>query len=157
MGAEISHTTGSSLAHEHEPKQRYVALLVDSEEPLSNIDQTWDHLMSRDRWQKPQGARDDQVLFMTTCMETWIVADYNALRAHFGQGIQRSALPPADDLETRPRDEVLRKLRHATRDCLAPYDKGPRSFEVLGKLNPATLDSCLPSFRRARRILNTKL
>ena len=69
----------------------YVALLIDSEEPLSNIDETWDHLMRRDRWQRPRGAQDDQVLFMTTCMETWIVADYNALRAHFGQGIQRSA------------------------------------------------------------------
>ena len=94
---------------------------------------------------------------MTTCMETWIVADYKALRAHFGQGIQLSALPPADDLERRPRDEVLAKLKHATRNCFAPYEKGTKSFVVLGKLNPATLDSCLPSFQRARRILNTKL
>ena len=144
-------------AQEHGPKECYVALLIDSEEPLSNIDETWDHLVRRDRWQKPRGARDDQVLFMTTCMETWIVADYNALRVHFGQGIQLSALPPADDLERRPRDEVLAKLMHATRNCLAPYEKGAKSFVVLGKLNPATLDSCLPSFQRARRILNTKL
>ncbi len=144
-------------AQEHGPTKGYVALLIDSEEPLSNIDETWDHLMRRDRWQRPRGAQDDQVLLMTTCMETWIAADYDALRTHFGQGIQRSALPPADDLERRPRDEVLAKLMHATRDCLAPYEKGAKSFVVLGKLNPATLDSCLPSFQRARRILNTKL
>ena len=135
----------------------YVALLIDSEEPPSIIDETWDHLLRRDGWQRPRGAQDEQVLFMTTCMETWIVADHDALRAHFGQGFQLSALPQRDDLERRARDEVLAKLMHATRDCLAPYEKGAKSFVVLGKLNPATLDSCLPSFQRARRILNTKL
>ena len=94
---------------------------------------------------------------MTTCMETWIVADYKALSTHFGQGFQASALPPREDLEKRPRAEVLGKLKRATRDCLAPYEKGAKSFAVVGKLDPVTLDSYLPSFRRALRILNTEL
>ena len=145
------------IAQERGPTKGYVALLIDSEEPLSNIDETWEHLKGRDRWQKPRGAKDDQVLFMTTCMETWIVADYKALSTHFGQGFRASALPPRDDLEGRPRGEVLDKLRHATRNCLAPYEKGAKSFAVVGKLDPATLGSYLPSFRRALRILNAAL
>ena len=144
-------------AQEHGSTNGYVALLIDSEEPLSNINDTWEHLMRRDRWQRPRGVQDEQVLFMTTCMETWIVADYKALSAHFGQGFQASALPPHNDLEKRPRAEVLGKLKHATHDCLAPYEKGAKSFAVLGKLDPVTLDSYLPSFRRALRILNTEL
>ena len=144
-------------ALEHGPAKGYVGLLVDSEEPLSNVDDTWDHLARRDGWQRPRGVQNDHVLFMTTCMETWMLADHKALSAHFGQGFQPSALHPRENLENRPTGEVLGKLRHATRKCLAPYAKGPKSFAVLGKLDPATMKSCLPSFQRAVRILDTKL
>ena len=50
----------------------YIAMLIDSEDPVADLEKTWDHLNSRDQWDKPAGATDEQVLFMTTCMETWI-------------------------------------------------------------------------------------
>ena len=52
--------------------------------PVSDIEETWVHLHRRDSWRRPRGARNDQVLLMTTCMETWIVADHTSLREHFG-------------------------------------------------------------------------
>ena len=134
-----------------------VMLLVDSEDPVADIDRTWQHLQRRDGWQRPHNAENEDVLFMTTCMETWIVADHNALREHFGPSMQPGALPPMDELERRSRQDVLRRLEHATRDCPATYAKGPKSFAVLGMLNPNTLTQCLPSFSRARRILNGRL
>ena len=145
------------IALESASGSEYVALLIDSEEPVSNIDRTWDHLRQRDGWQRPPGAHDDHVLFMTTCMETWIVADRNALGEHFGQYLHNSALPPLNNLEDRPRGVVQNSLRRATSNSTGPYTKGPKSFELLGKLDPDTLESCLPSFGRARRILDTKL
>ena len=48
----------------------YVALLVDSEDPVADVERTWDHLRGRDGWTRPEGAGDDQVFLMTTCMET---------------------------------------------------------------------------------------
>ena len=57
-------------AHASRKVGDYIAMLVDSEEPVENLEQTWAHLNSRDQWDKPAGAVDDQVLFMTTCMET---------------------------------------------------------------------------------------
>ncbi len=135
----------------------YVAMWIDSEDPLTDLEATWEHLRRRDHWIPPAGATDDQVLFMTTCMETLIVADHAALRDHYRAKLQASALPPLIDLENRGRHDVQDRLAHATRNCTNPYAKGRRSFEVLGKLTPATLSEHLPSFVRTRRILGQQL
>ena len=134
-----------------------VMLLVDSEDPIADINRTWQHLRGRDGWQRPRNADDEDVLFMTTCMETWIVADHNALRDYFGRNFQETALPPLDNLENRSRQDVLNRLERATRNCRAPYRKGPRSFEILGKVNPNAIAPNLPSLRRARNILAERL
>lgn len=135
----------------------YVALWIDSEDPLVNIEAAWAHLKVRDNWAQPAGAADDQVLFMTTCMETLVTSDHAALKEHYGTKLQTTALPPLFDLENRHRHDVQDKLVHATRDCTNAYAKGKRSFEILGKLAPNTLENHLPSFVRTRRILNQKL
>ena len=134
-----------------------VMLLVDSEDTVADINRTWEHLRQRDKWQNPSGAADEVVLLMTTCMETWIIADRATLRQHFGQSLRESALPALDDLENRNRQDALSSLERATRNCTAPYAKGPKSFAVLGKLNPDVLEQHLPSFKRARSILGSKL
>jgi hypothetical protein len=90
-------------------------------------------------------------------METWFVADRSGLETHFGKGLQGSALSPLEDLESRHRHDVQDKLMHATRKYSNAYAKGKRSFEILGKLNPAALTRHLPSFVRARRTLNARL
>jgi hypothetical protein len=136
---------------------KYVALWIDSEDPLTSLDAAWAHLKCRDHWTKPAGAKDDQVLFMTTCMETWIVADRAAIKDHYGAKLQESALPSLVNLENRERHDVQDQLAHATRKCSNAYTKGKRSFEILATLSPATLQKHLPSFARARRILDQKL
>jgi len=135
----------------------YVAMLIDSEEPLDDLEAAWQHLHRYDGWDTPTGASDEQVLFMTTCMETWIVADRKTLAVHYGGKLQMPALPALHDSENRSRQEVQRKLIHATRNCANAYAKGKRSFEVLGKLSPTELEKHLPSFRRVLRILGKEL
>lgn len=143
-------------AHESN-KAEYVAMLIDSEKPVSNPEETWDHLRNCERWERPDGADDEQVLFMTTCMETWIVADRDTLRQHYGSSLQESALPSLISLEQSNRQDIQEGLKHATRNCSNAYQKGKRSFEILGKLEPETMESHLPAFQRAKRILNEKL
>lgn len=138
----------------------YVAMLIDSEEPITNIEATWKHLENVKTvtpWEKPNETRDEQVLFMTTCMETWIVADKKALSEHYGSNLQGSALPPLEALENHTRHEIQDKLSHATRNCSNPYKKGKRSFQILARLNPVALAQYLPSFKRAYNILDKKL
>lgn len=143
-------------AHVSSKPGDYIALLVDSEDPVVDIEKTWDHLKKRDDWNRPAEAHNEQVLFMTTSMETWIVADPGTLREHYGHLLQESALPALNNLEQRDRHEVHDKLVHATRNCTNAYAKGKRSFEVLEKINPEALAS-LPSFERLKRILDEKL
>lgn len=135
----------------------YFALLVDSEEPVGDINQPWQHLASRDGWMKPRKCPDSRVFLMTTCMETWLVADRHALQEFFGQHLQTSSLPATSDLESRSRETLLQKLEHATRNCDNAYQKGARSFELLAKLNPDTLKTLLPSFERMVDTLNADL
>ena len=136
----------------------FVALWVDSEDPVENIEKTWAHLKNRlgDNWTKPRRATDEQVLLMTTCMETLIAADRIALQMHYGPKLNESALPPLVNLESRHRDEVHDRLEKVTGKCPNKYTKGKRSFEILAKLNPDVLEQ-LPSFKRTRRILEAKL
>jgi hypothetical protein len=135
----------------------FLAMWIDSEEPLNDLEAAWAHLSARDQWVQPEGSFDKQVLFMTTCMETLCVADRKALQEHFKAGLQNSALPSLHNLESRNRHDIQEGLKHATRNCSNAYEKGKRSFEILGKLNPATLDQYLPSFTRTRRILDERL
>ena len=133
-------------------------MLVDSEDPIANVEKVWEHLKKRpdDDWARPDGASDDQVLLMTTCMESWIVADRATLKAHYQQHLQESALPPLHNLENRDRHDVQDKLAHATRHCTNAYAKGKRSFEVLALLDRKALEK-LSSFARMVRILKEKL
>jgi hypothetical protein len=146
-----------STAHSNSSPGDYVALLVDSEDPVADLERPWAHLARRDNWDKPAGADDEQVLLMTTCMETWIVSDRQALRNHYSNCLQESALPDLSSIESRLRDAVQNALVHATRRCKNRYQKGKRSFEILGLLNPAQLRKHLPSFVRCERVLGEKL
>lgn len=144
------------VAHSRRRTGDYVAMLIDSEDPVADREKTWDHLQKRDGWTKPDAAEDKQVLFMTTCMETWIATDRTALREHYGSQLQETALPPLQDIESRNRHEVQDALIKATRNCSNAYAKGRRSFEILEKLNPATLEA-LSSFARIKDILSQEL
>jgi hypothetical protein len=139
------------------PEHDFIALLIDSEDPIADVEETWTHLKARDGFNKPTGATNDQVLLMVTSMETWFIADRKALINHYGAGLHESALLPLTDLETRTRSAVLKALERATKNCTNAYQKGKESFKLLALLDPDTLEQQLPSFQRFRRILNEKL
>lgn len=134
----------------------FVSLLIDSEDTVGDIEKTWRHLKARDGWSKPFDATDEQVLLMTTCMESWIVTDRPALRAHYGANLRENALPPLQEIEIRDRHDLQDSLARATQGCKNLYEKGKRSFEILAKLDPERLSPHLPSFVRVVRILRAK-
>jgi len=118
---------------------------------------TWDHLRLRDDWPTPNGATDEQVLFMTTSMETWFAADRETLRTHYGKRLNENQLPPTTQLESRHRNAVQDALQNVTLDCSNAYRKGKHSYAILAKLNPAVLGALLPGFVRVMTILDRNL
>jgi hypothetical protein len=135
----------------------YPILLVDSEDPITLG--PWEHLKVRDDWDRPVGAEDDQAQMMVTCMETWIMADHEALRKVFGSCLREGTLFPLNGLEKRLRQELLKTLESATNDCgkNRGYDKGERSFQILAILNPKLLEENLLYFHRFRETLDQHL
>ena len=149
-------------AHGNSASGNFVGLLIDSEDPATMPEDplqqcTWEHLRRRDGWERPAGATDQQVLLMTTCMETWIAADRSTLRKHYGARLNENQLPATTNLESRHRHDVQSRLELATAGTSKPYRKGKRSFDLLAKLNPQALAPLLPSFQRAMTILASKL
>lgn len=146
------------IAHSRSNAQDSALLLIDSEDPMSDIEQTWNHLKVRDpSWIRPDRSSDDQVLMMTTCMETWIIADREILKKYYGSEFRENQLPSPVEIESRDRHAVQESLRAATKDCKNRFEKGKQSFLVLAVLTPATLAVHLPSFVRVLRILKEKL
>ena len=142
----------------------YPILLVDSEDPVAEVDQSdanpsgaWRHLSRRDDWPRPSGAKDDQAQLMVTTMETWLLADRQTLIAYF-PAMSASALPPDTDLESRRKPDVTVALRNATQSSSkGRYHKGNHSFDLLGKVQPEELKIRLPHFRRFVETLDARL
>lgn len=126
-------------------------LLVDSEAPVTKP--VWDHLRDRDGWTRPAGATDDQVHLMVQCMESWFLADPEALAAYYGAGFAATRLPGNANVEQIEKSQVESTLRSATRDTTkGPYHKTKHGFDLLGKLDPAKLEQVS---EHAARFLDT--
>ena len=119
-------------------------LLVDSERPVGAGHSVWQHLRASDRWNKPAGAGNHDAFLMVQIMETWFLADHNALRNYFGSRFRDNALGQWVALEDVPKDSVLNALRNATARCPKRYAKGRVSFELLGQVNPARVEAACP-------------
>ena len=130
----------------------HAILLVDSEDPVADHDKPGDHLNQRDGWNPPPDAGKDDVFLMTTCMETWIIADRDALQKYYGSDLKASKLPRRADLESIPRQDVLKSLVNATTKSKKQYAKGSISFEILAHVDGSRLNGKnLPGFHRFRR------
>lgn len=122
-------------------------LLVDSEGPVAPGATVWEHLHARDGWTRPAGAGDDQAFLMVQLMETWFLADRDALRRCFGAAFRENALRHWPELEAIPKTTVLETLDRATAACRKRYAKGKVSFELLARIDPARVEAACPHAR----------
>ena len=119
-------------------------LLVDSEGPVTTTHSVWQHLHTRDRWDKPASAGNDQAFLMVQVMETWFLADRNALQTYFGERFTANAIRQWPQLEEVPRETVFDTLEKATAGCTKPYAKGKVAFELLAQIDPALVEGACP-------------
>lgn len=126
-------------------------LLVDSEGPVGDGVGPWDHVRARrgDGWDKPDGATEEQLHLMVETMEAWLVADPDALEAHYGQGFRRDALPARKDVEAIPKPQLVGAIERATRDTKTKgrYEKR-HGFTLIGLVDPAKVRAAAPHAAR---------
>ena len=88
-------------------------LLVDAEAQV--ISTPWSHVQSRDGWVL-HGTSDDQCHLMVQVMESWFLADVDALAGFYGQDFNRNPVPKQADIEVIPKATVYSALNLATKD-----------------------------------------
>jgi hypothetical protein len=90
----------------------FVLLLVDSEGAVSVGATSWQYLESRegDKWKRPKGASDEQAHLMVQVMESWFLADRQALSDYYGEGFLHNSLPRQPNIEKIPKEDVFKAI-----------------------------------------------
>ena len=117
-------------------KHTVIVLLVDAEEPVVRRMSPRRHLSWRDSWDMDE-FDDDAVHLMVQTMETWIVADPEALADYYGQGFRANALPARPDLEDEAKAAVADALKRATSETpKGRYRKIRHASDLLRLIDP---------------------
>ena len=137
------------------------ALLVDSEAPFirhagsTDADSRKHHLIQRagDEWDL-KGVDPNAIHLMVECMETWILADPQALAAFYGQGFPVESLSKRTNLEEESKQEVAGSLDRAisrTKRAIENtkkrgYKKVDHGSKLLEKIDPLKVAKRCPHF-----------
>jgi hypothetical protein len=105
-------------------------LLKDSEGPVPTDARTLCKKLGIDP------ANVNNVFWMVEVMESWFLADPDALNQYYGQGFAASAIGTTQDVERIPKSEVLDRLKRATRRATkGTYNKVTHAPRLLEHLN----------------------
>ena len=132
-----------------------VVLLVDAEGPVDRAPHL--HLQSRDGWET--GFADENTIhLMVQTMETWIVADPDALSRYYGQNFNGNVLPRRTNLEEVAKKDFARILNQATeRTTKGRYHKIRHASELLKRIDvervKARCPHCVRMFREIERLI----
>lgn len=134
-------------SHESAGEDDIPILLVDSEAPVAEAEDPWEHVRLRvgDGWRRPDGASPDQIHLMVQAMEAWFHADKAEVQKYYGQGFRLTALVQRQDIDEIPKADLFDGMQRATRGCLkGEYSKGKDSFEILARIDPVKVKASSP-------------
>ena len=121
-------------------------LLVDSDSPDNGnliacikTRSCWDREIGRD-------VTDDQIHFMVQVMESWFLADKDALERYYGSGFRSNRLRQGSNVEQVPKDDVIRGLENATRNTSKKkYHKTKHAPDLLSAIDASRVRSVAPN------------
>jgi hypothetical protein len=76
---------------------------------------------------------------MVQAMEAWFFADIDAVADFYGQHFNRNAMGNTTDIESIPRNDLIKRLEQATSDKRlrkGKYHKGNHSGFILRRIDP---------------------
>ena len=143
-------------------------LLIDSEAPVEEQFERgdfsewkpWAQLQSRkdadgnqcDNWDRVGADRDCHL--MVQMMETWFLADSEAMKVYYGRGFNEDGFTVrSNNIENIPKEKVYDIIENSTRETKKKgYSKGSDSFKILALIEPAKVKE---RSKWAKRFLDT--
>jgi len=123
--------------------EAFAILLVDSEDPVQDGKTASAHL--RDREKHWNTVPEHQAHLMVQCMETWFLADREALTHYYQGGFQPSALPQNPNIEKISRADVMKSLDNAARQTAKEkYLKIRDGCGILERIDPGKVAKASP-------------
>lgn len=112
-------------------------LLVDSEGPVAPKQGVWDVVANRrgDQWIKPPWAGGRHLYLIVQFIETWLVADPDALRSFFKGGFAPEKLPTTN-LEQQSKSKIEQALKAATRSTAKGAYRHVDATLIMEKVRP---------------------
>ncbi len=130
-------------------------LLVDAEDQVTST--PWLHLQTRDGWAS-QGTSDENCHLMVRVMESWFLADVEALARFYGQGFNPNSIPKQPDVETLPKTAVYEALALATRNTpKGEYKEIQHGARLLTAIDPSLVRSRSKHCERLFDLLTRKI
>ena len=121
-------------------------LLVDSEEPVEKGAR--EHLVTQDTWNDLASLPAEDIHLMVQVMETWLVADRDALRRYYGPGLRARELP-VEYLEGVPKADILESLARATAHARkGSYQKIGHGADLLARIDAEKVRARCPHCER---------
>jgi hypothetical protein len=103
-------------------------------------------------------AQRESVFWMVQMMESWFLADVQALKGYYGQGFRESSLRGDPNVERISKRDVMRRLANATgRTQKGKYDKVDHAPHLLRKIDPALVQKAAPNCLRIFEIFRSRL
>jgi hypothetical protein len=124
-------------------------LLIDSEGPDDG------RLFAR---LKLPATRKDSVFWMVQLMESWFLADIQALKRDYGQEFREGRLRAKRDIERVLKKDVMKWLENATKPTQkGKYDKADHAPRLLGRIDPVLVRKACPNCQRIFEIFHARL
>ncbi len=108
--------------------------------------------------QRKLAGHDDNVFWMVQIMESWFLADPSALKKYYKDGFQASALKGDPQVEQIPKDDILSRLKAATKKTKKEeYHKTAHAPDLLASIDPELVQAAAPNCQRLFDTLRARL
>lgn len=119
------------------PAQSFNLLLVDSDGAVADGETARAFLQKKYKGWKLQTIADHQCHLMVQIMESWFIADVDALKSFYGQGFQESPIPKNKNVEKIEKTTIEKSLSSTTaKTQKGEYHKIEHGAKLLELINP---------------------
>jgi hypothetical protein len=132
-------------------RRAWNVLLLDSDEAVSTSP------VNLLRKKGLEGCDPKRVFWMVQVMESWFLADIDALHGHYKGGFKTKALKANPQVEKIPKADVLSRLENATRLTKAGKYQKYHAFKLLELIDPSKVRKAAPNCERMFRLILARL